>query len=283
MDEKHMKMVIEQIAELYLKCNNKQEKCFPPTALFNETWMLRLILDWFKQNNDKTTDEHFLHFSETAKWYSEPLLPTPFIRINKPEHRTSADAILGEWESDGTKEGVKIPVKAKQFFVLEAKMNSGLSKSTKNTQEEGYLQSSRTIACMIQMLYDRNGGSEKNTEDNIKVAYYVIAPEEKIKHIKGQMLQNSLSDNNGSDPQIRSVIKTQVECRVKGSEGSDSDSLKNEWLPYLNNSIGAIHIGLETWEDILDYIKNIDADNNYDGLSFFYQKCIEYNLRGKSV
>ena len=90
-------MSIEKIATLLGRCNGP-EKNFPPTDLYNEGWMLRLVLDWFSSNPGI---DHDLAFSPTDKWYSEALLPSAFLaRVRGDElaeswtHANSGDTIL---------------------------------------------------------------------------------------------------------------------------------------------------------------------------------------------
>ena len=73
-------MSIERIAELLNRCGGP-EKNFPPTDLYNEGWMLRLVLDWLSLNHDIG---HDLAFSHNDKWYSEALPPSAFLANRSP-------------------------------------------------------------------------------------------------------------------------------------------------------------------------------------------------------
>ena len=57
--------------------------------------MLRVILDWYSHQN---IDDHHLSFSKDARWYSEILLPSPFLpRFQKDlfsESYTHADGAI---------------------------------------------------------------------------------------------------------------------------------------------------------------------------------------------
>ena len=68
-------MVIERIAERLSKTSGS-DRVLPPTDLYNEGWMLRLVLDWFSQN---PMIQHELRFCEGSDWYSEALLPSAFL------------------------------------------------------------------------------------------------------------------------------------------------------------------------------------------------------------
>jgi hypothetical protein len=49
---------------------------FPPTLLYNEGWLLRLVLDWFSRHD---VQGHPLSFRAWARWFSEALLPSAFL------------------------------------------------------------------------------------------------------------------------------------------------------------------------------------------------------------
>jgi hypothetical protein len=49
---------------------------FPPTLLYNEGWLLRLVLDWFSRHD---VQGHPLSFGAGARWFSEALLPSAFL------------------------------------------------------------------------------------------------------------------------------------------------------------------------------------------------------------
>ena len=83
------------ISEMLGKCGRRDQN-FPATELYNETWMLRLVIDWFSKNS---VSRHPLNFSNGSRWFSEGLIPTQFRpRSQKDslgESRTHADCILG--------------------------------------------------------------------------------------------------------------------------------------------------------------------------------------------
>ena len=67
--------MITRIFNLLRLCDS-ENSVMPPTILYNEGWMLRVILDWYSHQN---IDDHPLSFSKDARWYSEILLPSPFL------------------------------------------------------------------------------------------------------------------------------------------------------------------------------------------------------------
>ena len=52
-------MTIDRISEM-LRWSDGESKVFPPTLLYNEGWLLRLILDWFSTHEVK---DHPISFS----------------------------------------------------------------------------------------------------------------------------------------------------------------------------------------------------------------------------
>src|SRR5437870_3848792 len=110
----------------------KSGAVLPPTALFNEGWMLRLILDWTAQHRSSIPA---LRFDTGSIWYSEALLPSRF----RPRKRgdiagegfTHADGVIGHFRLlPGGRGDIELVSPARQLMVIEAKMASGLSLGT---------------------------------------------------------------------------------------------------------------------------------------------------------
>src|ERR671913_2269173 len=88
---------LEQIARLLMRCG-QSGAVLPPTALYNEGWMLRLVLDWASRHPSSIPE---LAFDDGSRWYSEALLPSRF----KPRRRgdtsaegfTHADGVIGHF------------------------------------------------------------------------------------------------------------------------------------------------------------------------------------------
>ena len=68
-------MTIEGILQ-QLKACDTADHYFPPTVLYNENWMLRIILDWFTTNSKP---ESLIAVLPKSKWYSEALLASAFL------------------------------------------------------------------------------------------------------------------------------------------------------------------------------------------------------------
>ena len=138
----------------------------PPTLLYNEGWLLRLLLD--------AAQRGLIPSIPPAKnWFSEAQLPTPFGRAcgQLSESNTHADGVMGDFVvTKDTKSGLKLSEGAARFEVFEAKMYSPLSSRTKNAA--GYDQAARTVACMAYTLKQLGGERAKS----VCVKFHVVAP-----------------------------------------------------------------------------------------------------------
>ena len=60
---------------------DKEQYHFRPAEIYNETWLLRIILDWFAARNDVS---HPWAFLPNSNWISEAILPSAFLRFSLP-------------------------------------------------------------------------------------------------------------------------------------------------------------------------------------------------------
>ena len=92
-----MDRALNSIAQM-LRLAESEDRPFPPTLLFEEGWMLRLVLQWFAESN---TTGHDLSFAPDARWYSETRLASAFLprfRGDKlAEGYTHADGVIGQF------------------------------------------------------------------------------------------------------------------------------------------------------------------------------------------
>jgi hypothetical protein len=134
--------MFNQIINMLKTCDT-DHGVLPPTEVFNEGWMLRLILDWFAR---QPPSDHPLSFEKNARWYSALLLPSQFLpryqRDPQAEAYTHADGVIGHFSVDRSGKGdIDLHPDAKQLVVVEAKIFSRLSKGSKNF--ENYDQAAR--------------------------------------------------------------------------------------------------------------------------------------------
>lgn len=227
----------------------------PPTQFYNETWMLRLMLDRFAENREI---QHDLCFAPYASWYSEALLASRFLPEqrgdSKAESYTHADGVVGHFMVDaGKRAKIRLLPEAKQFVVIEAKLGSPLSAGTANSP--GYDQAARNVACIAHLLDD--GNIMPSTFDSL--AFFVVAPEEKIS--TGMFTQLLQKDS----------IENKVRRRVEQYGPKYQDWFNDKFLPVLHH----IKIKALSWESLLNVLpRNTDTAS----LAGFYEKCLDYNL-----
>jgi hypothetical protein len=142
---------IARVAELLPRCG-QSDGILPPTELFNEGWMLRLVLDWAARH---PTSIEPLRFEEGSAWYSEALLGSRFKprRLGDPsgEGFTHADGVIGHFrQRPGGRGDIELLPGARQLTVIEAKMASGLSAGTKHAPN--FNQAARNVACIAHLL-----------------------------------------------------------------------------------------------------------------------------------
>lgn len=239
-----------------LRSFNPENPSFPPTLLYNEGWLLRLILNWCSINQ---LGEFPLSFSAGAKWFSEALLPSRFRPRYRgdllSESRTHADGVIGhvvigkEGKSD-----LELSSDATQFVILEAKINSPLSPGIKNAPY--YDQAARSVACIVEALRLAN----RLPVDVSWLGFYVLAPE---KNIQAGSFETEME---------RSSIRSKVGRRVSEYSG-ELDLWYSDWF---ESSMNHMSIGVLSWEKILERIG--DEDRAVAGLiREFYDCCLEFN------
>jgi len=249
-------MSIEKIAAL-LERSVGPEKNFPPTDLYNEGWMLRLVLDWLSSNPGI---DHDLAFVTTDKWYSEALLPSAFlprVRGDKlAESWTHADGVIGDFVIGEDRKGdLSLVEGASRILVTEAKMFSKLSAGVKNASY--FDQAARNVACIAEAIC-RAQISPRSLK---KVGFYIIAPESQIN--KG-IFAKHITPNS-----IQSIVS------LRASEYQDPEKdkwLKNWFMPTLER----IRIKEISWEELVNLVKQHDSIYG-EQIEAFYQNCLKFN------
>lgn len=240
---------------------------FPATLLYNEGWMLRLVLDWFA---NRPPHHHPLSFAPGANWFSEALLPSQFFanRRGDPlaEGWTHADGVIGHVViGEGALANTKLKPDATQFIVTEAKLSSPLSPGVKNAPD--YDQAARNVACMVQVLSE--SGIEHTKMPSM--AFYVLAPESQIASgvFAGQMYEAS--------------IRRKVEQRISAYRDPAVLSSKMSWYEHIfQPTLNQIKISCLSWESIIDHMAGFDS--SFAGeLSGFYTCCCRFNEKPKSL
>lgn len=232
---------------------------FPPTDLYNEGWMLRLVLDWYSAHE---VPGHPLTVPQGSRWYCEALLPSPFL----PRHRgdkgaeswTHADGVIGQFNiGEGNKGGLSLHGDATHFVVVEAKMSSALSGGVKNAPD--YYQAARTVACMAEAICRGLGPAGRNPEDMARIGFYVLAPSTQIANGTFEAQMNPKSVNSRVGQRAREY-------------GKDPSWVSNWFDPVLEKT----DMQPIAWEDLIAVIKQRDQECGKE-LAGFYGKCIEFN------
>jgi hypothetical protein len=253
--------MFNQIINMLRTCDT-EHGVLPPTEVYNEGWMLRLILDWFSR---QPASNHQLAFEEGARWYSEILLPSQFLpRFQmdpQAETYTHADGVIGHFSVDRAGKGdIDLVADATQLVVIEAKIFSTLSKGIKNFKN--YDQAARTVACMAETL----SIGKRPINDRSRLGFYVIAPERQLKF--EPTFQTFLHKDS---------IRIKVRKRIKAFSDPADAATKNRWLEtWFLPALESIDIQCITWEEIISYIHSNDRRNG-DALLEFYEKCLALN------
>lgn len=259
--------MITRISNLLNLCDS-DNSVMPPTLLYNEGWLLRIILDWYSQQN---LENHPLSFSKDARWYSELLLPSPFLPRFKSdplsESYTHADGAIGHFTIGKSGKGdINLSPNAFHLVIIEAKMFSKLSKGIKNFAK--YDQATRTIACIAEILKR----SSVPVDNMSNLGFYVIAP---AKQIETEItFEIYLSKEN-----IKDKVLERVKEYIGVKEGVEKVQWYHKWfIPVIEKIV----IEAIAWEGIIDQVMYYDADFGVELINF-YQKCIEFNQSYKMV
>jgi hypothetical protein len=245
-----------QAIHALIDATEREPHRFPPTLLYNEGWMLRLVLDWFNTHN---TQAHPLSFRAGATWFSEALLPSPFKARYRgdrsAEARTHADGIIGHFKvGSAGKTDVELTADARQFVVVEAKIRSALSGGTRNALT--YNQAARSIACIAEVL--SRAGRRPDQMDSL--AFLVADP------------QGNLDRGAIAAKLEKSSIEAAVRLRALTFSPELDPWLEAWFLPTLER----MTILPLAWERLISDIQDLDDSTGQD-LDTFYAKCQEYN------
>jgi hypothetical protein len=235
-----------------------------PTELYNEGWMLRLVLYWFngthKYSHEKITMKEGIH------WFSEGRLESPFKKNEEltipKEGYTRADGAYGNIELGNRGDSdIKLKEDCRQFVVTEAKMFSKYSEGIK--RKKNYNQAARNIACMYQVVENYKENYGKSYHDIEEIAFYTLLPESQIEKEVSFKKYTTVKH-----------IKETIENRIEPYNGK-----MKEWFNSFNEFLEKkIKIDLISWEEIVIFIKSNDPEYG-KMLSDFYDKCLEFNKR----
>lgn len=148
-----------------LETADTDARVLPPTALYCEGWMLRLVLHAAQGGIPCLP----FTFAAGARWFSEPSLYTAFAATSRSDERaekhTRADGVVGHFAfKRGTKTGLVLQEGATQFVVIEAKISSGLSAGVANAKT--FNQATRNVACIAHTLAQSGCSPRKSPADS---------------------------------------------------------------------------------------------------------------------
>ncbi len=248
-------MQIDRVCALLYSLTT-QQAVMPPTELYCEGWLLRIILDWYSTHH---VNGDALDFAEGARWFSEARLPSAFRPRTRGdplgEARSHADGVIGHFTIGGTtRAGLTLNSDAACFVVLEAKISSGLSLSVKHAQ--GFDQAARSIACMAEALRL----AKRPPRAVNRLAFFVLAPRSEVS--KGVLKE--LLNPAGVD--------TTVRARVQDYKGGQ-DQWYTEWF---RPALERMEIDALPWEDVIESIVQRDEISGTE-IRTFYNLCLEFN------
>ena len=262
----------ERVFRIMRSCETDQISRFPPTEIFNEGWMLRLVLDAMEKLG---IQKHPLRFLQTAKWYSEARLASPFRATSRAdtlaEGFTHADGVVGHFDfHEATKAGLRLEPAGRQFVVIEAKMFSNLSAGTKNAP--AYNQAARNVACMAAAMEQAG----RQIDDFDSVGFFVLAPSLDRRRAGSTNLESCLAVD---------AIRLAVHQRIASYESAirhEAAGLRR-WeteffLPLVDRLDRAGSMAVLSWEDCIGAIGGADGETGVE-LAAFYQRCLSYTPR----
>lgn len=229
---------------------------FRPTELYNESWLVKLVLH---QASKFEYDGHPLGFLPGSTWFSEAQLPTRFgVRWRGDplaEARTHADGVIGHFRvGEQAQTDFRLLPGAKQFTLVEAKMGSPLSPGVRHAPY--FDQAARSVACMAEAL----AAGDINPSTLERLEFVVLAP------------QDSIDCGTFSKELEPESIRSKVEKRV----AAYGDELKSWHLGYFEPTIGRIRVLSLSWESAIEWIsdKRTDLRDRFDA---YYDRCLEFS------
>jgi hypothetical protein len=229
---------------------------FPPNVLFNEGWLLRIVVDWFERHGG---DRYPLSHASGSRWFSEAWLPSAFLPRYRgdrlAESRTHADAVIGHFTiGDPGTAGLALAADATQFVVIEGKLFNRLSAGVKNAPY--YDQAARSVACMAESL--RRAGRKPGDMDEL--SFLVIAPQARI------------DDGIFAWDVSLDAIRRKVRRRVEDYAG-ERDAWFRDWFEPTLERVDVRCLG---WEDVIDAIAFHNAESG-QLIDSFYGECLRFN------
>ena len=216
-----------------------------PTIIYNEGWMIRLLVIESMIEKLKIKDINF-GLLASKKWSSEALIASPFIDTKENrEGYTHADLIMGDFSVNYEARGeVILDENPEVLGIIEAKMGSNLSQGTSNAKDI-YNQASRNVCCLSYV-----------TKNNpiCELFFVVSAPNATIK--KHEIERQVKREN----------ILEQIENRFKHS--------KETYKPEIKKQVEKCKLVIISYGEWIAELQNIEVQKM---LGSFYNECLKYN------
>jgi hypothetical protein len=228
---------------------------FRPTELYNESWLVKLVLHQASTIHDPDFPIGFL---PQSTWFSEALLPSAFEARFRgdplSESRTNADAVVGHI-AVGTqaKADLDLSPAVKQFTVVEAKVGSPLSSGTSNAKY--FDQAARNVACMAEVL----GRAELDPSGLDRVDFVVLAP------------RDSISKGTFAEEMTAASIWAKVRKRVSEYDGALDLWFESRFKPLM----ARVKLHSLSWEEAIEWIAANSPSVRRD-LETFYDQCLRF-------
>jgi hypothetical protein len=259
-------MIPQRLFQILKFAESNESSHFPLTNVFNEGWMLRLILDavqTFSINSE-------LRFLAGSRWYSEALLDSCFQPATKSdplgEGHAHADAVIGHFDfREETRTGLRLRSCSRQFVVVEAKMFSNLSQGTKNAPT--YDQAARNVACMATTIAHSN----LRVNDLESVGFFVIAPRLDERHNRNTNLESRVRFDS-----IRSAVCQRIADYETGNRPETVALRKWEheyFHPLIDRLCAESRLNVLCWDETLEAIAKVEPSYGVD-LKQFYERCL---------
>ena len=248
-------MILDRVRAMLEACEGGAP-AFPPSTLFGEQWLLRVVVDWFERHGG---DRYPMSPIEGARWFSEAWLPSAFLPRYRGdrlgESRTHADAAIGHFRigEPGTS-GLTLASDARQFVLLEAKLFNRLSSGVKNAPS--FDQAARSVACMAEVL--RRSAVDPAEVDDL--AFLILAPQARI------------DDGVFARDTALEAIRAKGRQRVEPYAGERDAWLADWFEPTLDH----VDVRCLAWEEVIETIAFHDPVTG-QAIDSFYGKCLHFN------
>ncbi|MFV1949609.1 MAG: hypothetical protein ACC633_06720 [Anaerolineales bacterium] len=228
---------------------------FRPTELYNESWLIKIVLHQASLIDDQ---DCLISFLPKSTWFSEGLLPTAFkerFRGDKlSESRTNADGVIGQIRiGQKAKADLELVEDASQFTVVEAKVGAPLSAGTSNAIY--FDQDARNAACMAEVM--ARADIEPASLD--RLAFVVLAPQYSIE--KGTF--------------VAEISPTSIQEKVKKRVDAYDGELDYWYVKYFEPTLNNIQIKSLSWESVLEWISVHQSDVT-EQLRTYYDLCLQF-------